>query len=153
MNIGNFFLNDAVTVYIDDGKIFNTDNDGFVRYDDALYEDLIDRIREQLPKDYLDVEKPFERDNGTVIAENDDYEVVVTPCETFHEALTSLSTSYHAVSFVLRESGRSVKQVQNALAEKHLPVKAKQLFDKLFNYFELRVRNDAWSSHEYHKAA
>jgi len=142
MGAGNFYIKDAETVYVDDSQIFYENEDGEIEYDDFYYDDLIDHVRETLPKSYCDVDKHFNRDSGKVIAENDFYEIVVTGWE-----------GYYAVSVALKESDYDNQGNMYSLAKSHLDKRAKQIFDKLSEYYDLRVRSSGWTSGPYEKAA
>lgn len=139
MGAGNFQINDAETVYVDDSQIFFQNEDGDLEYDDFYYEDLVSNVLEALPKSYTRVDKRFDRDPGKVIAENGLYDVVLTGWE-----------GYYAVSVIAKES--SDYNIYS-LAMSHFETRTKQIFDKLSECYELRVRASAWTSGPYQKAA
>lgn len=142
MGVGNFFINGAKTVYIDDDQVSDIDENGNSEYDEYMYDDMVQLIREALPTSYVPVDRRYDHDEGLVIAENGFYEVVVTSW-----------TNYYAVSIAVIEQDEYSSGNVESLAKYHLESRSKSFFDKLTEYYDLRIRTCAWTSGSYNKAA
>lgn len=139
MGVGNFYIDDAETVYIDKDIFIDTQDDELYPF---YFEDLTESIRQVLPESYDQENRYFGRDEGRVIAENGFYQIVLTDWE-----------GYIAVSVALKETDYWQGNGICSLASYHLNARARKIFDALSEFYDLRIRCCAWTSGPYVKAA
>jgi hypothetical protein len=147
MGVGNFYLENAETIYIDHEAIYGpylVDEDRFedIEHDfdyQLRYEDLIDSLTSLLSPTY-DVEpSSVWRHEGRMIAENNFYEIVIVDWQ-----------SYFAVNVVLKDDDDYERGV-HPLAEANHAKAATAFFDRIAAIYpdHVRQRSSAWTSSRY----
>ena len=132
MGVGNFYLDNAETVYIYIDEVYPDDE-----YDEFYYEDMVETLLGFLPASFSQVENEW-HEKGRVIAENGFFKIVVTSWE-----------HYFALSVVIIDNDDRYDWGINPLAAHQLPKVAKSLFDKVNTCYSLRIRCSAWTSGPY----
>lgn len=138
MGVGNFYLTNAHTVYVDHEHIYDeVESDDF----DAQpwqYDDLISNIKSVLPTTFVDNSKYVTeyQDECLVLAESGLFVVTVRDWQ-----------GYVAVNIAIKDSISEGPTL--GLANHHHWPTARKIFDALAELYPLRVRCCAWTSGEY----
>ena len=148
MGVGNFFVRNGRSVYVDHEEVygeFSLEENRFeLIEDDYDYElrfnDLCEEVKSLLNSSYTQLDGVFQRDvEGVVIGENGLFLVTIVDWE-----------SYFSVNVIPRPDLED--HVQN-LAHATIDRASLALFDKMAEHWYLRVRCCAWTSGPYSKAA
>ena len=146
MGVGNFYLSNAETIYIDHSAVYGEfllDEDRYEHLENELdseiyYEDLIDDLRELLPKSY-DIDIRESAKEGVIIAENRFYQISIVDY-----------VGYFAINVILQDDFGFENEV-HPLAEANHVKAATSFFDKIVDRYPGHVnqRCCAWTSGEY----
>lgn len=145
MGVGNYLCSNGESVYIDHEQVYgeyNSENEfGFsdIEYQEDFqfrFNDFCDNLKSfEFPKSFeaLTEVQYMGGDRGIILLENGWFYITVVEWQ-----------SYFAINVIIRP-----EHEDRALAHAILPKTAKQVFDKLAEYYSLRVRCGAWTSGEY----
>lgn len=144
MGVGNYYLENAETVYVDHESVYGEylldenryseiDHDDDYRF---LYEDFIRGLRALLPASYEEVDRfAGGRNEGVVVAENGFYCLTVVDWQTYFAVNLCLKTNDYGET--------------HPLAAYHQDAAASSLFNKLSQQYPLRVRCGPWTTGTY----
>lgn len=139
MGVGNFYLNNAHTVYVPDESIYGNPEDGEENdRPEFFFYDLIDEIKNLIPTTFVPCSNQLKeyQDDCLIIAESGLFVLTVKSWD-----------GYVALNLAIKDSVS--EGAQSGLAEyQHWPT-AKKIFDKLAEIYPLRVRGCAWTSGDY----
>ena len=147
MGIGNYYLTNAHTVYVDHDQVYgewdsSKDQHKFIETESDFafhYDDFIEVLADLIPATYsLFSERVIEFDRHEcrrMIAENGFYRISVVE---YH--------GYFAVNVELKAAHESKPWEFNPLAIHGHARAATRIFDLLATRYELRVRTSAWTS-------
>ena len=147
MGVGNFTMNNTETLYLDHEAIYGeylSHECRFENLDDEsdasfYFEDLIDLVRDLLPKTYNTDIREYDSDLGVIIADNRFYQITIVDWHT-----------YFAINVVLQDDFAYEAEV-HPLAEANHYKTAISLFDKIAEHHPEHVRRRccAWTSCSY----
>ena len=139
MGVGNYWLENAETVYVDYDDIYSAEEGEDYDFIDQEFEfaDFKSNVLSCLPKSFTPTDRYFNRE-GRVLAKNGFYDLVLVCWE-----------GYVAVNLVVKEEDYRSPWERNPLADYHLTRTAGIIFDKLHALYPLRVRCSGWTSGQY----
>ena len=131
MGIGNYYLEDAESVYIDKEDVYGEDY-WLSEYLEFAFEfdDLISHVLHTLPASFQRSCKTWLDNERLLIAESEMFRVCIVDWE-----------SYFSLNIEPKDDTPCA-----GLARYHLNKTAKRIFDKLNKIYHLRIRCSAWTS-------